>query len=334
MAFADGGRFARIRIPGAAPAVHGDRKAITAFSARARKNLLDRLNQIDQRKVSALTMRFVTLTYPESFPTARASKRHLDTLLKRFEREYGERALFWKLEPQLRGAPHYHLLILHGVEAAGPALEAEVSWWAHAWADVVDPSPEDRAKMLAVHLGHVLGGRPCVEVPRSWDGVASYAGKYLGKLPPEGHEFKHPGRWWGIRRANLLPVSLVTVPLTVEQAIKLRREMRRLIEHQRVNRFYIPGAVRVSGAHSPGQTIWGDQMYKLPGDRPKPFKYCVPELQKLLGPHRPIRHLRRRLRRGPGGISGYIASDTAARLVAWVQRECPTPAAPIALVPF
>lgn len=54
---------------------------------------------------------FVTLTYPAKFPTVSRAKRDLKVFQQRLIRRFPGSGGIWKLEPQERGAPHYHLLI-------------------------------------------------------------------------------------------------------------------------------------------------------------------------------------------------------------------------------
>jgi len=132
------------------------------------------------------------------FPTARASKRDLDVFCKRLEREYPEVFGFWKLEPQKRGAPHYHLLMAVGDCVSGSRrdlLNELEEWIPAAWCDVVG---SDDDKHRAFHFRH----RDKVVTPvRSTNGVMCYAGKYVGKpaeeLTDKG-EWEHAGRWWGV----------------------------------------------------------------------------------------------------------------------------------------
>jgi hypothetical protein len=254
--------------------------------------LLDQVNSINRGIIDAASVRFVTLTYPREFPTARASKGHLDTLLKRFERRWGQRAIIWKIENQVRGAPHFHLLV---VMPAGSPLETEQSWWAHSWFEVVG---SDDHLHLKWHLGQLGGGnRPCVEAVRDWAMVINYAGKYLCKVTgEEGETWDRPGRFWGVRRGELLGIIEDVVDLSPVEAVKIRRYLRRWYEKQPSGFVYCPGV----GC--------------LPGRRLHRSK--VDPLLVDLGQGRVQR---RRWRRTSGGISLYLPDAVARRLVKFVR---------------
>lgn len=201
------------------------RREIDGFSAASRKRLLLVLNMIDRAAPLPL---FVTLTYPglEEFGDWETWKSHLDTLLKWLRRySKGRGSAIWKLEAQLRGAPHFHLIIF-GV----PFLP----WQAVAcrWAEIVASQPEARVKLRApkkwAHgvsgaaqftafvealreaecdetlLQHLRAGTQTRQA-RSSNGVKAYASKlYLGK-ESAGFSGQGVGRFWGISNRAALP---------------------------------------------------------------------------------------------------------------------------------
>jgi hypothetical protein len=155
---------------------------------------------------------FVTLTYPAWWPEEwNAWKSHLQTLWKRIGYEWPRASAVWKLEPQKRGAPHFHLIVW-GV----PFLPKE--WLAQAWFEVVGTKERD----------HLAAGTS-VERARSFRGVMCYAGKkYLGKeveLPPG---WDAVGRFWGALGRKHLPRSRVKeFSVTKQAAHRFRRLVRR-----------------------------------------------------------------------------------------------------------
>jgi len=134
-------------------------------------------------------MLFITLTYPGQFAmNDRVWKRDLDRFLKRLRRKFPGVGGVWKLEPQERGAPHYHLVIV------GVSFIAK-EWLSQAWYEVV--GSEDPK--------HLVAGTQVQQV-QSYEGVLSYAAKYASKglqeLPEEWLD--GVGRWWGVfGRENL-----------------------------------------------------------------------------------------------------------------------------------
>lgn len=187
---------------------------VVTFSRKSRTRLLRKLNSIDREAVGV--PHFVTLTYPGQWDRDPASwKRHLDAWAKRLGRKFPEAFAVWKLEPQKRGAPHFHLLVF-GAEGL------DGGWVRASWYEVVD-SGDPR------HLRHGAD----VQLVRSWRGVNSYASKYMGKLVEDlDEEWRRAGRWWGIiNRAGfdaVVHVERFSVPESI--FYRLRRVWRRFAQ--------------------------------------------------------------------------------------------------------
>lgn len=213
---AEGGNYVRYH----EPAAHwgrvgkgGSRGRVTMFSEDSRRRLLRRCNQVNRSNISPERVWFITLTYPASWPgDPHQWKRDLQDWQKRLYRRWGIMSAIWKLEPQKRGAPHFHLLLFVpaafacGLEfvkwyrdrkgrkralwRGGKLLEFR-SWLAQSWFEVVgsgDPK-------------HLEAGTQCDPL-FSWRGVIRYASVYLGKATcfadPETGEVLPVGRFWGI----------------------------------------------------------------------------------------------------------------------------------------
>jgi hypothetical protein len=98
----------------------------------------------------------------------------------------------WKLEPQRRGAPHFHLL-LFGLEEG-----LSKDWLSRSWYEVVGSGDER----------HLRAGTR-VEGIRSWRGVMSYAAKYLGKLESLPKDWLGGvGRWWGVHNRGAMRANI------------------------------------------------------------------------------------------------------------------------------
>lgn len=197
----------------------GKRGAITGFSRASRRRMMRWLVQLDKRKLYPPL--FIHLTYPGKDEAhwlryARHHKRHLDTFCKWIERAFPESFTLWRLEPQERGAPHYHLLVFN------------VPWLPHdllarKWWTVVGSGDPD----------HLAAGTK-VEQCHSWRGAAYYVSKYLGKeCGPEllslatPQLWQHPGRWWGVRNRKNVPVELEVYGVDPNSSFwRLRRMMR------------------------------------------------------------------------------------------------------------
>lgn len=192
----------------------GQRGRIKGFSAQSRKRLLRTVARV--RRDASLPL-FVTLTYPAEFPDAIESKRHLQAIIKRVKRAHDGAGLIWKLEPQERGAPHYHWLMW------GVGLDAMQDWMPQAWYEIAGGND---IKHLRWHRGE-LGNRHCIEAVRDIKGVTAYAAKYLGKTF-EIAGWKWVGQYWGVVVPENIPFGAETsAPCTINEAVKLQRLQRR-----------------------------------------------------------------------------------------------------------
>jgi len=171
----------------------GKRGAIKGFSYASRLRMMRTIAKI---KLDAELPDFVTLTYPDKFPTPKESKRHLDLYIKRLLRFFPEIGLIWKLEPQERGAPHYHMM------AWGVSTHDLFMFTVKNWYEIAGNGDK---KHLAFHMGG-FGNRPCVEKVYNRNGVMSYASKYLGKtFEVAGWDEKWTGRYWAIVQKDNIP---------------------------------------------------------------------------------------------------------------------------------
>lgn len=195
----------------------GKRGPIKGFSVQSRRRLLYTIAKI---KREAELPCFVTLTYPGEFPTVERAKRDKKVFEQRLVRAFGKAGLIWKLEPQQRGAPHYHLLVW-GVE------ESKLfGWTLENWFEIAGNGDINH---LLFHAGALRGSEPCVQKVRSWRGVWSYASKYLGKtfeVAEWGN--KWTGRFWGVVKPENIPFGeeiIIDVPL--KEVIVAMRYQRR-----------------------------------------------------------------------------------------------------------
>ncbi|HLW03938.1 MAG TPA: hypothetical protein VKT82_35145 [Ktedonobacterales bacterium] len=156
----------------------GKRGKIRGFSRASRRRMLRAMASLKREEVARA--KFVHLTYPSEYPTPAKAKDHLRAFIKRLRRQFEKAAVTWKIEPQKRGAPHFHLLIL------GP-MRIDKHWLSRAWYEVVDSGDEK----------HLRAGTK-IEVVRSYRGAVSYTSKYMAKVQEmEPDEAEAWGRWWG-----------------------------------------------------------------------------------------------------------------------------------------
>jgi len=206
------------------------RGRVRDFSRRSRTRLQQTLCAIPIAHVGRGLL-FVTLTYPRDYPGDwQVWKRHLDTMLKRFRRRFPSFAAVWKLEPQKRGAPHYHLLVV-GV----PFIAAD--WLRQSWTAIVGG-----------RVSETGWARVNVQLARSHKGVVSYAAKYTAKyqaLPPDWQD--GVGRWWGVCNRDGLGIVWKWAPLSDYQYWVAVRVVRQLIAHRALRRSRSPPRACHSG---------------------------------------------------------------------------------------
>jgi hypothetical protein len=205
----------------------GRRGKVEGFSSNARRRLLQTIGSIRRDAVLPL---FITLTYPDKYPDPKTSKRHLDTFFKRFARAFPLHGTIWKLEPQKRGAPHYHLLTW------GCELDQVFEFVTSSWHDIAGGGDILHLRWHRGELGN--GNLPCVQQVQSFNGVWSYASKYLGKtFDVSGWEDKWTGRYWGVvRRTNIPFGKLIQEPVTWDKAVQVQRYQRRFAGLKKTNR--------------------------------------------------------------------------------------------------
>lgn len=209
------GTFCRVKIPNRQVIEHkrGDRGAISDFSRQSAKRLYDTVMSLDREQAGKPI--FVTLTYPRQYSAdPKDWKRDLDAFCKWVQRVYPCLGLLWKLEPQDRGAPHFHLLIFGGSGYFIPHRQVAIKWNQIA-------GRGDRDHRLA-------GTR--VESIRSWNGVMSYASKnYMGKSGMRIPDWwRRPGRFWGVR--GNLPIRYSRTVMSDRAANIAKRTMRRFMQ--------------------------------------------------------------------------------------------------------
>ena len=213
VSFADGGSYIRYSSPRpVAVSSRGSRGRIRGFSKGSRRRLLRWFNSLHRDKAGLPLM--VTLTY-RVHPDPAKAKRDLDCFIKRLRRRYPTAWGSWRMEPQKRGAIHFHLLVF-GV------FRIPRDWLSAVWAEIVGDPAVERA-----------GTR--VEVVRSWRGVMSYAAKYLAKVSDTGftdaagNPLQYVGRHWGVFGRDLVPIRVVTLYMAWSMWYRFRRLCRRYL---------------------------------------------------------------------------------------------------------
>lgn len=170
----------------------GEEQRITGFSADSRRRLRSKMHTI-RRDAEGV---FLTLTYQHTDPTCREAKRHLDTFWKRLRRwleedGVGRISCVWKMEPQERGTPHFHLIV-YGVSFINAQKVSRL------WHEVTD-EVDHRHRKAGVDVERAVNE----------DGkLQAYLAKYLAKTYdhwPGPQDLTYTGRWWGIMGRDHVP---------------------------------------------------------------------------------------------------------------------------------
>lgn len=195
------------------PAAPVAESTITGFSEDSRRRLRKRLHAM-RRDASGL---FLTLTYHEKRPTPEVAKGHLEAFFKRLERQFPDISVVWKLEPQDRGMPHFHLMV-YGVDFI------PVQWLSSIWHDVTGEDSEAHGKS-GVDL------EPFVNEDGKLQGyMAKYMAETYDQWPgvQPGDPWAETGRWWGCKGQDRLPWASwddAAVYLNEGDAIQLIRDL-------------------------------------------------------------------------------------------------------------
>jgi len=193
----------------------GNKHNITHFSAHAKSNMLYTVAKIRRDCLPS----FVTLTYPKIYDSdCKAWKRDLHNFILRLNRAFPEVAGIWKLEPQKRGAPHYHLLVWN---ISCSDLQDYVPY---AWHDIAG---DGDSLHLAWHLGQ-LGDKNinCVQEVTTQKSMYRYVLKYVSKSSMEG--WQNVGKWWGVFFRERLPFGKeVVFEIGDSDVVQVMRYIRR-----------------------------------------------------------------------------------------------------------
>jgi hypothetical protein len=185
------------------------RGRVTSFTRRSRSRLLKLMSQCDREQISKSL--FVTLTYPRTFPRESSTyKHHLDLFGRRLRRRFPAASLVWKLEFQVRQAPHYHLIVL-GI----PFLAKQ--WLSRVWYEVVG-SGDIRHKRAGTQVQRV----------ESYRRALSYAAKYLGKMA-SSNDNQDAGRFWGVIGRESLPRHVIFTRVDKRGFSRIVRCIRNLV---------------------------------------------------------------------------------------------------------
>jgi hypothetical protein len=196
------------------------RKEITAFSEASRRRLRQLVHSLKRNTRS----KFLTLTWHEHCPTPEEAKNALDVFFKRMKRRFPQASAVWKMEPQERGFPHFHLFV-YGLPNIPYQKLSRI--WHECTQEVSDKHRKSGVDVMEVGV-------------QSDDGrLQVYLSKYFAKesygwptaqLPPKVAQYwERPGRFWGVWNRSQLPVAAWSNELTIPKSAA-RWLIRKLVE--------------------------------------------------------------------------------------------------------
>ena len=205
----------------------GDRSRIKGFTKQSRRRMLYMIGKIRRDAEFPL---FVTLTYPNEYPTVARAKRDLKVFTQRLKRRFPDAGAIWKLEPQERGAPHYHMLVWVEVKEM-----QFLGWVAQNWYEIAGQGDYNHFRF---HMGWLHDSVQCVSQVNSFRGVWAYAAKYIGKtfeVAEWGSQWT--GRFWGtIGRQNIPFGEEKTIELEYKDVVHIQRLQRRFMHLKKASR--------------------------------------------------------------------------------------------------
>lgn len=189
--------------------------------------------------LEGLGWRFLTLTYPSwvQVGTPEECKGHLYAFVKRLRRR-GALGVVWRLQPQTRGVPHWHLLVHGPIYLPQPWIKA-------VWGEIIGYSAPDLQVDVRARDWRTMQLYVSRYVAReeSWEEGGACTAPASEAAAPEGRAlldagaypaawiadwWKTAGRRWGMLDRKLLPwADTWLVDLSARAWWELRRGLRR-----------------------------------------------------------------------------------------------------------
>jgi hypothetical protein len=227
---------------------HSLRDAISEFSMKSRKRLMEFLISIDWDSYDVSRIFEITLTYHENIPRSGTEiKQHRHVLRKNILDKYPGTILIWKLEFQKRGAPHFHMIMIapHEIKLG--------DYYCVKDNRLIFFDREEKQHMEKGSFGfraymqmrwnaiteegimHLNSGIE-VEKVRNPKGMPQYLAQYIAgetkisrkkeyqHVVPE--HIKNVGRWWGCNNKKLLKIRKMRRVISEETYNQLEEWMR------------------------------------------------------------------------------------------------------------
>jgi len=252
------GRLVAASLTNQQPVGSGLRGRVGGFSRASRLRLVKLTNILREH-----TAKFLTLTLHHHV-TPQQAKIYLRRLLERIRRRWPNAAVIWRLEPQKRWCPHFHL-IMFGVDYMD--FKIWLQWWrecteqptitnlkikglrggqrqtlyyvskyvakTHASpSEIIDKVNRHKSRFSAYRC-HRPSRTRTNKLIRAWVLTGRWPiftyGTYLHADNPI-FDWVAPGRWWGVQNREGLPYAVCTI-ITVDfnkSYFDLKRAMRKI----------------------------------------------------------------------------------------------------------
>ena len=211
----------------------GIKTNITTFTHKSRLNLIDQLSMINQKRIPATSVWFLTLTLDGGISKNYECKKYLNNFLTQMRSKYEGKKWFycWKLEFQKRGVAHFHIC-LFGLK------RVHHYWIRKTWSRItIGKKDFDRVYGSSKNKSEVFKKLVMTDLQRSkgWGETQQYFSKTLGYvskcddeqkvLIKKYNSFRPIGRFWGIGNKDIYKsfIDRRTVKMTKVEFYKLRR---------------------------------------------------------------------------------------------------------------
>lgn len=161
----------------------GTRGRVKGFSKASRKRLLEVFAGLDTRRIKDSGVAFLTLTYGQVWPHPAQAKKHLEAYVRRICRrsENEDPAFVWKMEPQERGAPHFHVCIF-GWKRSKDGWPITKDDFSRHWGEVIGAEYLDyKLFNVTVDPSDIRAPFTRIEHVRSFKRLMVYVSKYMAK---------------------------------------------------------------------------------------------------------------------------------------------------------
>jgi len=173
------------------------RGSITRFTPDSRRRLIERMARLN---VDGVRTVFLTLTF-SGVPSPDEAKAAYRRFMERVRRKYPAASAIWRMEPQERKSPHFHLLLfnfpyVHHKIIARVWRQCTHEKKSFVWVKKIDGGK----RQCMYYVSKYIAKRESPKSPTSLDNLAY--------LHAEREFTDDPGRMWGVFNGHKLPYAV------------------------------------------------------------------------------------------------------------------------------